>query len=377
MPNFTKWVAVWGNSMSVTDPRPEGYAKNITLRYPIHMPFDADALKIGLSNESGVEDVTITRATVLLNGTVYPVTQNGSREIFLPAGKKTYIDPVEMSVKAGDAPVICLYLQDYTPMRASVGYTGPLASSNMYFHGDQTETFTPDINIGAAIGRSWYLSDVSVLTANENRSVICYGDSITTQAWPDYAQLRAEAAGFTHTSFIRRAIGGSRVLRAYNCIQYANYGRASLERFMPDIEADGADTVVILQGVNDLIHPVGAEINPHRPMTDLPTAEELINGLKTLIAQAREKGLKVYMGTITPFFGWSTFAPFREVLRQQVNDFIRTTDLIDGCVDFDAAIRDENEANGCRAGMMTADNLHPADPGHKAMADMLPEEIFR
>ena len=167
------------------------------------------------------------------------------------------------------------------------------------------------------------------------------------------------------------------MLRAYDCVQYANYGRASLERFLPDIEVDGADTVVILQGVNDIIHPVGADINPFRPMSDLPTADELIDGLKTLIAQARSKGLKVYVGTITPFFGWSTYKPFREELRQAVNAFIRTTDLIDGCVDFDAAVRDKTMPNGCAAGMMTAYNLHPADPGHKAMAYALPEEIFR
>ena len=376
MADTRKWVGVWGNSMSVTDPRPEGYAKNITLRYKIHMPFDGSALSLGLSNETGTEDAIVTRATILLNGTVYPVECNGRREIALPVGKKVYVS-AEMPVHAGDEPIVCLYFGDFTSMRASVGFSGPLSGSNMYFHGDQTETFTPDAKLGAAIGRSWYLSDVSVLTDASNRAVVCYGDSITTQAWPDFAQLRAEEQGFNHTSFVRRAIGGSRVLRAYDCVQYANYGRASLERFLPDIEVDGADTVVILQGVNDIIHPVGADINPFRPMSDLPTADELIDGLKTLIAQARNKGLKVYVGTITPFFGWSTYKPFREELRQAVNAFIRTTDLIDGCVDFDAAVRDKTMPNGCAAGMMTADNLHPADPGHKAMAYALPEEIFR
>ncbi len=376
MADTRKWVGVWGNSMSVTDPRPEGYAKNITLRYKIHMPFDGSALSLGLSNETGTEDAIVTRATILLNGTVYPVECNGRREIALPVGKKVYVS-AEMPVHAGDEPIVCLYFGDFTSMRASVGFSGPLSGSNMYFHGDQTETFTPDAKLGAAIGRSWYLSDVSVLTDASNRAVVCYGDSITTQAWPDFAQLRAEEQGFNHTSFVRRAIGGSRVLRAYDCVQYANYGRASLERFLPDIEVDGADTVVILQGVNDIIHPVGTDINPFRPMSDLPTADELIDGLQTLIAQARGKGLKVYVGTITPFFGWSTYKPFREELRQAVNAFIRTTDLIDGCVDFDAAVRDETTPNGCAAGMMTADNLHPADPGHKAMAYALPEEIFR
>lgn len=33
--------------------------------------------------------------------------------------------------------------------------------------------------------------------------------------------------------------------------------------------------------------------------------------------------------------GWRTDASFRQDLRHAYNDFIRTTDLIDGCIDFD------------------------------------------
>ena len=30
-----KWVSVWGNAVSIAENRPERYAKDITLRYPI------------------------------------------------------------------------------------------------------------------------------------------------------------------------------------------------------------------------------------------------------------------------------------------------------------------------------------------------------
>ena len=36
-----KWVSVWGNAVSVAENRPERYAKDITIRYPIHIPFPA------------------------------------------------------------------------------------------------------------------------------------------------------------------------------------------------------------------------------------------------------------------------------------------------------------------------------------------------
>ena len=31
-------VSVWGNAVSVAENRPERYAKNITIRYPVHIP---------------------------------------------------------------------------------------------------------------------------------------------------------------------------------------------------------------------------------------------------------------------------------------------------------------------------------------------------
>lgn len=41
-----KWVSVWGNAVSVAENRPERYSKNITIRYPIHIPFSGQALRL-------------------------------------------------------------------------------------------------------------------------------------------------------------------------------------------------------------------------------------------------------------------------------------------------------------------------------------------
>ncbi len=371
------FVTVWGNGMSCTDAKPENYAKNITLRYPVHMPFDATAVRLTLDNVTGNEDVTITRATVMIGDAFVPVTCGGKEAIAIPAGGHTVTDAVDMTIHAGDTAYVSLYLGEFTSMLASVGYTGPLSDGAKYFTGDQTGVAEPDPAATMAIGRCWFLSGVSVLTAEENRTIVCFGDSITTQAWPDELQLRLERLGYKHTAVIRKAIGGSRVLRAYNCLQYQNYGRASHDRFEHEISVDAADTVIILQGVNDIIHPVGAEVNPFRPWSDLPTADELIGGLCRLIATAREKGMRVYVATVMPFFGWSTYAPFREELRQQYNAFIRSTDLIDGCIDFDAAVRMEGSPDGCRPGMLSADHLHPAADGHRTMAEAVPEDLLR
>ena len=45
-----KWVSVWGNAVSVAENRPERYAKDITIRYPIHIPFAGEAIRLTFDN---------------------------------------------------------------------------------------------------------------------------------------------------------------------------------------------------------------------------------------------------------------------------------------------------------------------------------------
>ena len=111
-------------------------------------------------------------------------------------------------------------------------------------------------------------------------------------------------------------------------------------------------------------------------MSDLPTASELINGLKWYIEESRNLNYKVYMGTLLPFKGWRTYAPFREDLRNEVNAWIRTTRDIDGCIDFDLALRDEKDPSAFRLGYDSGDHLHPSAKAYKAMADIVPRDLL-
>ena len=54
METTNHWVSVWGNAVSVAENRPERYAKDITLRYPIHIPFSGHALRLTFDNYSPV-----------------------------------------------------------------------------------------------------------------------------------------------------------------------------------------------------------------------------------------------------------------------------------------------------------------------------------
>ena len=140
----------------------------------------------------------------------------------------------------------------------------------------------------------------------------------------------------------------------------------------------GADTVLIQHGINDIIHPVGTDVNIFRPWSDLPTVGEMAQGFTDYyIKVAREMGLSVYGGTLIPIYGWRTYEPFREDLKNGFNDWLRTTDLLDGCVDFDLAVRDPDHPAAFRKEYKSGDNLHPSEEGYKAMAYAVPEDLLK
>lgn len=175
---------------------------------------------------------------------------------------------------------------------------------------------------------------------------------------------------------IRRAASGTRILRQYDCITYDSYGLKGTNRFAHEIPTAGADTVIIQQGINDIIHPVGTDVNPFRPMSDLPTAAELIDGLKWYIEEARKLHDSVYLGTLLPIYGWRTYAPFREELRGAVNDWIRSNHESDGCIDFDQALRAADDPRSFAKGYDSGDHLHPSNPAYKKMAHTVPATLL-
>ena len=176
---------------------------------------------------------------------------------------------------------------------------------------------------------------------------------------------------YNRIAIVRRAASGTRVLREYSCITYESYGLSGRHRFEREISTvSGADTVIIQQGINDIIHPVGTDVNPFRPMSDLPSAGQLEEGVEEYFKIAAARGLKVYIGTLLPIKGWRTYAPFREELRNAFNDWARSRRDIAGCIDFDRALRSPEDPAAFAAGYDSGDHLHPSESAYRAMAEL-------
>lgn len=381
-----KYVSMWGNAISIADRKPENYAKDLTLRYPIKPAFSGEKIKITLDNFCGTQEVTITEIYLaenkesggreIIEKTVVPVTFNGKASVTIPAGESVISDEIVFKVTRQRDISVSMYLGDFTQMRSAVLITGAL-SKGYYAVGNYASKEVLPLEYTRNTNWFYFLSNIEVLTDSDNRAIICYGDSITSQAWPDELALRVFKEGYEKTAIVRRAASGTRILRQYDNITYDSYGLKGEIRFPREAKVTGADTIIIQHGINDIIHPVGIEVNPFRPWSDLPTAQEMIDGLRMYIQKAREYHLQIYMGTLLPIYGWRTYEPFRNDLRNQVNDWIRSTTEIDGCIDFDKALCNPAKPEAFLEEYDSGDHLHPSIKAYQKMAHIVPSELLK
>lgn len=364
MEKFSKWVACWGTATSITDRKEAVYSKNITLRYPIHMCFNGSKIRARFSNLTGTEDVIITRAYA----EKIPLTAGGKTEILIPAGKEVETDEIEFNVCAGSTLNISMYLKDFTQMNAGTLVTGPL-SGGIYAYGDYAQSDSMPDDFSRSTQWYYFLNTIDVFTEEKNSAFCCYGDSITAQDWPDFLQMELEERGIDSIAVIRRAVCGTRILRQYDCITYQAYGLKGETRFPIETNISGLKWVLIQHGINDIIHPVGVEVNKFRPMSDMPSFDDLKTGVENLyVADCRKRNLKVYSGTLLPINGWRTYATFRDDLRNEFNQWLRSSDCFDGCIDFDKTVRNPQDTKSFAAGFDSGDHLHPSKDAYKAMA---------
>lgn len=373
-----KWVTVWGNAPSITEHRAETYAKDITLRYPVTCAFGGQKVRLHFSNFCGTEPVTLTRVTLaramgdreisLHNARL--VTFGGEESVTIPAGEEIFSDEINFRIKPKGVLAVSIYLGSFTLMRTGVVAIGPL-SKGFFSVGDCTFSQVLPLERTRTTSTFYFFCGLDLYTEDENRAVILYGDSITAQSWADYLAMECMNDPYNRIAIVRRAASGTRVLREYSCITYESYGLSGRHRFEREISTvSGADTVIIQQGINDIIHPVGTEVNPFRPMSDLPSAGQLEEGVEEYFKIAADRGLKVYIGTLLPIKGWRTYAPFREELRNAFNDWARSRRDIAGCIDFDRALRSPEEPAAFAAGYDSGDHLHPSESAYRAMAEL-------
>ena len=370
---MSKWVSAWGTASSIAERREGNYEKELTLRYALKCTLDGSKIRVRFSNICGNEPVKITKAfaasykggTAVDTDSQTAITFGGATEGIIPAGGELTSDEIDFVCVKGRDIAVSMYFKEITQLMTTVYTEGP-CQDNYFADGDFSDAAELPLENRMPTGYTYFLNTIDVLTDDSAKSIVLFGDSITAQSWPDRLNLKL-IENNDNIAGIRRGVSGTRVLGQYDCLQYAHYVLSGKNRFVRECNCAGADTVIIFHGINDLIHPDG--INPFRPMSNFPSLEDMQEGYRYYIKEARKMGLKVIMTTILPIEGWRTYEDWREDMRIKINEWIRSTDEIDGYIDFDKAVCNPSNPKALKPEYDSGDHLHPSGDGAQQLAD--------
>lgn len=374
------WVGTWS-----TSPVSEGQAfDNQTLRQIVHISIGGDRLRVRFSNRFGTEPLVIDAASIgiqdvdaaLVPGSLRALTFGGETSIAIAAGAKVLSDPVELTVDDETDLAISLYVSEDTggSTRHDLAWQTSYISS-----GNQTG----EANMGVDdTTTSWFwLTGVEVLAHRNSFAVATLGDSITegccdfanvdtNTRYPDFLAQRLldRYPGKPQAAVLNEGISGNRVLND-------SFGPSAQVRLDPDVlTQSGATHVILLEGINDIGFP--ELFGPSEEVS----ADEIIAGYKQIIERVHGMGLKIFVGTLLPYYDAIYFTAEGEEKRQAVNEWIRTSNLHDGVIDFDEVMRDPSQP-GPYPSLLPAydssDNLHPSVAGYEAMGDAVDLELFK
>lgn len=175
-------------------------------------------------------------------------------------------------------------------------------------------------------------------------------------------------AATKNIAVVNQAAGGNRILAD-------GLGPNALGRIERDvISQSGIKYAMIFEGVND-IGTADATTAAQQAIGD-----RVIWALKQMVTRMNIAGLPVFGATITPFSGDPTIQPYsspvREVTRQRVNKFIRTSGIFAAVIDFDKVVADPANPSQLAPNFDSGDFLHPNVAGYQAMANSIPLNIF-
>ena len=154
-----------------------------------------------------------------------------------------------------------------------------------------------------------------------------------------------------------------------NCVLRGGLGPTGEKRYPRDIFGqEGVKWIILFEAVNDL----GGSRD------GVKTAEGVIEVYKRIISEAHQKGIRVFGATITPFKGNNYYTTDHEKGRQTLNEWIRTTNELDGVIDFDKTVRNPQDVEAMqREFLFENDWLHFNAQGYEVMGGSIDLNLFK
>lgn len=347
-----------------------------TFRQTARISLGGPRLRVRLSNAYGTQPLRIGAASVAARAgaTPQPLSFDGLPGVLIGPGQERLSDPLP------------LVTDDRQALQVSVFVPGPTSVQTFHWEGRQTSWTAPGdqsraqaLSAASSTTARLFLAGIEVEAAARARSVVVIGDSITDgatasldqdQRWTDHLAARLAPRGI---AVVNAGISGGRLLRD-------GMGESVLARLQRDaLDQPGVASVIVLIGINDISWPGTAFArNQARP-----ALAELQAGYRALAEQARGRGIRIAGATLTPFAGAlpgtpldDYYHPDKDVLRRQLNAWLRTDSPFDAVIDLDAALRDPADPSQMAAAYDSGDHLHPGDAGNRAMAEAVDLEVL-
>jgi lysophospholipase L1-like esterase len=393
-------------------------AVNQTFRSIVKPDLWGRTMRIKLSNVFGNQPLTFNAVTLALQeyaanvvpGTMSTVKFAGSASVTLAPGQEIWSDAVRLRWSDGDGDNLLLQGRNL-----AISYSVQGDSGHMTYHSgaNQTSFVTPagSGNHAADLDgyayeyttTSWFFLTTLDVMASADTVVVCaFGDSITdgthttlniNDRWSNVLSRRLHNAYGNKVSVVNQGIGGNRVIPPV--VANAAAGPAAVDRLDRDVLGlSGVTHVIWLEGINDLGagYGQGASATPLFENPVIHTPANIIAGFQNVVARLHARGVKVYgatmisaLGLNNPSQGWDlvNFPNFLATVdngavidgfRKQINQYIRTSGLFDGVVDFDTAVLDPATGNmkapylpNSQFTQLPWDYLHPNHAGYNAM----------
>jgi lysophospholipase L1-like esterase len=409
-----KWITSWiasvqgpypvGNPsaqpvLKFAFPTPEAGARDQTFRLILLPEIWGKQARLRFSNAFGTQPITFDGVYValqygsatLMAGTNRPVTFGGKPSLTIEPGKDAWSDAVALPFMkdaralAGRKLAVSFHV---------AGETGP-----MTWHAKALQTSYVTAPGAGAKGQaedeaafpystaSWYFLDaVDMMAPADTKVIVTFGDSITDgtastmngdDRWPNVLSRRLAAAGH-RTVVLNAGIGGNQVVGPpeYSAQKPFAGGPSSQSRIERDVlSLSGVTAMIWLEGINDFSKNGNA------------TPQAVQDRMKEVVTQVRAKipGVRIFGATAPTALNATNAAhgsAEQNDKRKALNEFIRTSGVFDGVVDFDKATFDpatgemkaefvpESTTGG------PGDKLHPNRAGYLAMGNAVDLEML-
>ena len=413
-----KWVVSWtgsahgpypvGNPSAQPDqrfafPSPQAGANDQTFRLIVRPDIWGQQARLRFTNVFGTKPVTLDGVFVglqlggpgIVKGTNRPVSFGGKDSVTIAPGASVWSDGVALwfvhdaaaSELAGRKLAVSFHVAGESgPMTwhakalTTSFVTAPGAGSKGKDEGEAAFPYST---------ASWFFLDaVEMMAPQESYAVVAFGDSITDgtastmngdDRWPDVLSRRLHAVHGNRIAVVNAGIGGNQVAGPpeYGPQKPFPGGPAAQTRIDRDVlDLSGVGALIWLEGINDFSKNGNASLE-----TVQAAMKETVGRIR-----ARRPDIRLLGATVVTALGSSSAAhgfPEQDAKRKALNEFIRTSGLFDGVVDFDKATVDSN-SGGLKPEFVpesttggAGDKLHPNRAGYLAMGMAIDLDLLK